>query len=58
MRRTLIRGWLRIGWHSDGMSLDRYLQLTWVERFLLHEELGDMIERTDPDLDRPKKGRK
>jgi hypothetical protein len=31
----------------DGISWDRYLQLTWYERYVMHDELSDLIERTE-----------
>lgn len=44
-----------VGWHVDGISWDRYLRLTWVERYLLHDEIGQQIERTDGEIPtRPK----
>lgn len=50
MRRHLFKGWARIAWHLDGMTFDRYLRLTWTERFILHEELSDLIEIADPKI--------
>lgn len=52
---------MRIGWHMDGVTFDRYLAFTWYQRWALHEELTDMVERTQPDegaTARPKRMRK
>lgn len=37
----------------DGMSWDRYLKLSWYTRWAMHEELSDLIERTNPEDDPP-----
>ncbi len=47
MRRELFRGWLRLGWHVDGMTWPQYLQLTRAERYLVHDELSDLIDRVE-----------
>ena len=52
---------MRIGWHVDGMTWDRYLALSWWERWVMHEEINDLIERTEPEATppvRPKRMRK
>jgi len=46
-----------VGWHLDGMEWAEYLRLPLVDRMLLHEELSDIIERTDGEP-RPKNFRK
>lgn len=46
----------------DGMAFSEYRTLTMRDRWELHEELTDLIERTQPDSDgtphRPKDFRK
>lgn len=44
-----MRGWLLVGWHVGGMSWDRYLRLTIAQRWILHEELGDLIDLATPE---------
>lgn len=40
---------MRVGWHLDGMPWDRFMRLTWRDRYLLNDELDDLIDRTNPD---------
>lgn len=57
----MIREWLRIGWHADGISLDRYYDLTWAQRRMMHEELSDLIDRVEEESEaaaRPKQLRR
>jgi hypothetical protein len=57
----MIRGWVRIGWHLDGMTWEQYLRLTMLDRWYFHEELGDIIAQVDGDGNphgRPKHQRK
>jgi hypothetical protein len=57
----MIRGWVRIGWHLDGMTWEQYLRLTMLDRWYFHEELGDIIAQVDGDGNphgRPKNMRK
>lgn len=53
-RRVLLKEWVRIGWHLDGMPWTDYLKLSIQERIILHETLSDLIEETNPDGPRPK----
>jgi len=64
--RRLLREFTRVGWHVDGMSWEAYQRLTLNERWALHAEIDDLIERTDTEdngaglghLARPKAWRK
>ena len=47
MRRQLLRGFVRIGWHLGGMSWNEYLSLTWTQRYQLHDELTEIIDRSE-----------
>lgn len=65
VRRDLIKGWERLAWHLDGITWENYLRLSWVERALMHDELGNLIDATEPKEDgdggggiRPKRMRK
>jgi len=49
MKRTLLQQWIHVGWHLDGMSWDRYLALTMHERWVLHDELTEFIERSNDE---------
>ena len=40
---------MRIGWHLDGMGFEQYKDLTQYERWVLHEELGEMIAEANTD---------
>lgn len=35
------------------MSFDRYLEFTLYDRWVLHDELSEQIERTNPDTGDP-----
>lgn len=37
----------------DGMSWDRYLRLSWYDRWLMHDELSELIASTAPEDDGP-----
>ena len=53
MRRKLQRGYVFLGYHLDGMSWDRYLQLTHTERWTLHDELADLLARNEDSSEIP-----
>ena len=53
VQRGLIRNWLRLAWHVDGMTYERYLALTWVERYAVHAELYEMVEEEKPSTETP-----
>ena len=48
VQRGLIRNWLRLAWHVDGMTYERYHALTSVERYAVHAELCEMVEEANP----------
>jgi hypothetical protein len=47
----LIRDWLRLAWHVDGMDYRQYLSLPRSERIAMHNELCDMLEDANPPTD-------
>lgn len=47
--RRLIRQWLNLAYHVDGMSWDRYLALPVRRRTAMHIELAEMLESAKPD---------
>lgn len=54
----MIQEWVRISWHLGGMSLAEYLELPWHVRYLLHDEISEMIDRTQPpEQGQPKRKR-
>ena len=42
-----MRQFIRMGWHQAGWTWDDFLDLSIYERFVAHDELADLIDRTN-----------
>ena len=55
--------WLALGWYVDGMAWESYLRLSAYDRWVMNDELADLIPKGDdgdgaPLDTRPKRYRK
>lgn len=40
--------WQRVAWHLGGVTFDEYLSLSMYDRWVMHDELSDLIDLADP----------